>query len=112
MRPGVGSTQNEFLFSEVGNYGKTGVKKRAWLVFFLAIVGLLAGLAAKAGSFLIVDEPRRSDVISGAGRGNGPASGARPRTSDAGIWAQGGAGCADNREAVRIHADSNCSEVC
>ena len=39
------------------------VKKRAWLVFFLVIVGLLAGLAAKAGSFLIVDEPRRSDVI-------------------------------------------------
>jgi len=39
------------------------VKKRAWLVFFLVIVGLLAGLAAKAGSFLIVDEPRRSDLI-------------------------------------------------
>jgi hypothetical protein len=38
-------------------------KKRAWLLAFLAVGGLSAGLAAKAGSFLIVDEPHRSDVI-------------------------------------------------
>ena len=43
--------------------GRRGVKKRAWLVVFLVFVGLIAGLAAKAGSFLIVDEPRRSDMI-------------------------------------------------
>ena len=42
---------------------RRALKKRAWLVVLLAIGGLLAGLAAKAGSFLIVDEPRRSDVI-------------------------------------------------
>ena len=43
--------------------GRRGVKKRARLVVFLVFVGLIAGLAAKAGSFLIVDEPRRSDMI-------------------------------------------------
>jgi hypothetical protein len=42
---------------------RRGAKKRAWLLAFLALGGLSAGLAAKAGSFLIVDEPRRSDVI-------------------------------------------------
>jgi uncharacterized SAM-binding protein YcdF (DUF218 family) len=39
------------------------VKKRAWLVVLVMFVGLLAALAARAGSFLILDEPRRSDVI-------------------------------------------------
>jgi hypothetical protein len=38
-------------------------KKRAWLLVLLAFGGLSAALAAEAGSFLIVDEPRRSDVI-------------------------------------------------
>jgi hypothetical protein len=36
---------------------------RAWLLAVGILAGLSAGLAAKAGSFLVVDEPRRSDVI-------------------------------------------------
>src|SRR5580700_4664562 len=42
---------------------RRGMKKRGWLLIFLAVGGLSAALAAKAGSFLIVDEPHRSDVI-------------------------------------------------
>jgi hypothetical protein len=42
---------------------RQGAMNRAW-VLALAILGcLLAGLGAEAGSFLIVDAPRRSDVI-------------------------------------------------
>jgi len=37
--------------------------KYAWLVAFALLAGFSAGLAAKAGNFLIVDAPRRSDVI-------------------------------------------------
>ena len=37
--------------------------KRAWLLAFAVLAGLSVGLAAKAGSFLVVDEPRPSDVI-------------------------------------------------
>jgi hypothetical protein len=34
-----------------------------WLAIFVLLAGFSVGLAAKAGSFLIVDAPRRSDVI-------------------------------------------------
>jgi len=36
---------------------------RLWLLTFLLLVGLLLWLASRAGGFLIVDEPRKSDVI-------------------------------------------------
>jgi uncharacterized SAM-binding protein YcdF (DUF218 family) len=42
------------------------MKRRAryiWLVFYLLIAGFLIWMAARAGDFLIVDAPRRSDVI-------------------------------------------------
>jgi hypothetical protein len=41
----------------------TGTRKYLWIVVVLAIAGLAAGLAAKAGSFLTVDAPLRSDAI-------------------------------------------------
>ena len=34
-----------------------------WLAGLVALAGLFAGLAVRAGSFLVVDEPRSSDVI-------------------------------------------------
>ncbi len=37
--------------------------KYVWLAAFILLAGLSVGLAAKAGNFLIVDAPRRSDVI-------------------------------------------------
>ena len=37
--------------------------KRSWLLALGVVAALAAGLAAKAGSFLIVDAPRPSDVI-------------------------------------------------
>ena len=37
--------------------------KRAWLPALGVLIGLSVGLAAKAGSFLVVDAPRPSDVI-------------------------------------------------
>jgi DUF218 domain len=37
--------------------------KRVRLVVLILLILLFMGLAAKAGSFLLVDEPRRSDVI-------------------------------------------------
>ena len=37
--------------------------KRSWLLALGVMAALAAGLAAKAGSFLIVDAPRPSDVI-------------------------------------------------
>jgi uncharacterized SAM-binding protein YcdF (DUF218 family) len=40
-----------------------GGRKSAGLALAVAIAGLLAGLAVNAGSALIVDTPRRSDVI-------------------------------------------------
>jgi uncharacterized SAM-binding protein YcdF (DUF218 family) len=36
---------------------------RAWWLVLAAILCLLAGVAARAGGFLLVDEPHRSDVI-------------------------------------------------
>jgi hypothetical protein len=42
---------------------RRGAMKRTWLLGFLVLAALSVGLAAKAGSFLIVDEPRPSDVI-------------------------------------------------
>jgi DUF218 domain len=42
---------------------RTGARKYLRIVIFLFIAGLSVGLAAKAGSFLIVDAPRRSDTI-------------------------------------------------
>jgi hypothetical protein len=38
-------------------------KKRAWLLVLLVLAALSVGLAANAGSFLVVDAPRPSDVI-------------------------------------------------
>ena len=38
-------------------------RKYLWIVVVSTIAGLAVGLAAKAGSFLIVDAPRRSDAI-------------------------------------------------
>ncbi len=40
-----------------------GARKYLWIVVVSAIAGLAVGLAAKAGSFLVVDAPRRSDAI-------------------------------------------------
>jgi hypothetical protein len=40
-----------------------GAGKSGWFVGFVLAVSLAAGLAAKAGSFLIVDAPRPADVI-------------------------------------------------
>ncbi len=37
--------------------------KRAWFLVMAVLAGLSVGLAAKAGSFLVVDAPRPSDVI-------------------------------------------------
>ena len=37
--------------------------KRSWLLAVGVMAALAVGLAAKAGSFLVVDAPRRSDVI-------------------------------------------------
>jgi hypothetical protein len=42
---------------------RQGATKRTWLPALVVLAGLLAGMAARAGSFLVVDEPRRSDVI-------------------------------------------------
>ncbi|MGB8986452.1 MAG: YdcF family protein [Candidatus Sulfotelmatobacter sp.] len=42
---------------------RAGVRKSWWIVFVLVIAGLSVSLAAKAGSFLVVDAPRRSDAI-------------------------------------------------
>jgi hypothetical protein len=37
--------------------------KRVWLLVLVVLAGLSVGLAAKAGSFLVVEAPRPSDVI-------------------------------------------------
>ena len=37
--------------------------KRVWLLVLVLLAGLSVGLAAKAGSFLVVDAPRPSDLI-------------------------------------------------
>ncbi len=42
---------------------KSGARKYLWIVVVLVIAGLAVGLAAKAGSFLVIDAPRRSDAI-------------------------------------------------
>ena len=42
---------------------RRGVMKRAWFLVLAVLAGLSVGLAAKAGSFLVVDAPRPSDVI-------------------------------------------------
>ncbi len=46
-----------------GTVTRVGVRKYSWIVVVLVIAGLSVSLAAKAGSFLIVDAPRRSDAI-------------------------------------------------
>jgi hypothetical protein len=40
-----------------------GTMRRAWLLALVLLGALSVGLAAKAGSFLLVDAPRSSDVI-------------------------------------------------
>jgi hypothetical protein len=42
---------------------RPGTSKYAWFVAFALLAGLSVGLAARAGSFLLVDAPRPSDVI-------------------------------------------------
>jgi hypothetical protein len=42
---------------------KSGARKYLWIVVGLVVAGLVVGLAAKAGSFLVIDSPRRSDAI-------------------------------------------------
>jgi DUF218 domain len=42
---------------------KKSALRRSWVPAFVVLGGLLVGLAAKAGSFLVVDAPRPSDVI-------------------------------------------------
>ncbi|MGB7603272.1 MAG: YdcF family protein [Candidatus Sulfotelmatobacter sp.] len=42
---------------------RPGVRKYLWIVIFIFVAVLLAGLAAQAGSFLVVDAPRRSEAI-------------------------------------------------
>jgi hypothetical protein len=42
---------------------RPGAGKYLWLVTFLFVASLFVGLAARAGDFLIIDEPRRSDAI-------------------------------------------------
>jgi DUF218 domain len=42
---------------------RPGSRKRAWLLALILLAVLLAELAAKAASFLVVDAPRPSDVI-------------------------------------------------
>ncbi len=41
----------------------SGARKYVWIVLALAIAGVAVGLAAKAGSFLVIDAPQRSDAI-------------------------------------------------
>ncbi|MGA9509163.1 MAG: hypothetical protein WBV55_11130, partial [Candidatus Sulfotelmatobacter sp.] len=42
---------------------RPGGRKYVLIFVALAITGLSVGLAAKVGSFLVVDAPRRSDTI-------------------------------------------------
>jgi hypothetical protein len=42
---------------------RLGARKYVWISVALVITGLSVGLAAKAGSFLVVDAPRRADAI-------------------------------------------------
>jgi hypothetical protein len=42
---------------------RLGARKHGWLLALGVMAALSAGLAAKAGSFLVVDAPRPSDVI-------------------------------------------------
>jgi hypothetical protein len=42
---------------------RRGTTKRTWLPALVVLAGLCAMLAAKAGGFLVIDEPRQSDVI-------------------------------------------------
>ena len=50
--------------AQIGELSTTsGGRKFWWIVGALVIAGLSVGLAAKAGSFLVVDAPHRSDAI-------------------------------------------------
>ena len=42
---------------------RNGAMSRRWLGALAVLAMLLAAMATKAASFLVVDEPRRSDVI-------------------------------------------------
>src|SRR5580704_4665747 len=88
---------------ESGNYEKTG---HDWsdLVADPGTAGSIVGRVRRESRQLSVSglaAPLRFDP--GAGGGNGPASAAGFATSGAGIWAAGCAGCADEREGLRIH---------
>jgi hypothetical protein len=42
---------------------RSGMSKYSWFVAFALLAGLSAALAARAGNYLLVDAPQRSDVI-------------------------------------------------
>jgi hypothetical protein len=52
----------EFI-TQNGELVRPGARKSLWILALSVLAGLSLGLAAKAGSFLIVDAPRRSDAI-------------------------------------------------
>jgi DUF218 domain len=57
-------TAGELKFVQKGKIVmRPGAGKYLWLVTLLFVAGLFVVLAAKAGNFLIIDEPRRSDAI-------------------------------------------------
>ena len=52
----------EFI-AQNGELVRPRARKSLWILALSVLAGLSVGLAAKAGSFLIVDAPRRSDAI-------------------------------------------------
>ena len=48
---------------KMGNLLRPGARKSLWILALSVLAGLSLGLAAKAGNFLIVDAPSRSDAI-------------------------------------------------
>jgi hypothetical protein len=52
----------EFI-AQNGELVRPGARKSLWIMALSVLAGLSVGLAAKAGNFLIVDAPSRSDAI-------------------------------------------------
>ena len=52
----------EFI-AQNGELVRPGARKSLWIVALSVLTALAVGLAAKAGNFLIVDAPSRSDAI-------------------------------------------------